>query len=183
MGTFAERVLGPQKADKFGAVTIHITGDKELDAMFRKLPLKPARDIYNAASKDVVKNMLRPAVRAAIAAIGAGKQRKGRGRKKKYGTAKLGRLAQGMRFKQVPKRVGSGYVLILPKRGKLDIDEDAKFYWPVHLELGHKKRGGGTVQARPFMRGPFDRLREKMFRRIRRRSFVALEREARKIKA
>jgi len=55
-------------------------------------------------------------------------------------------IGRGLKVKDIKVGVQT------PKKIKLGIDQDTKWYYPAHLELGHRTKSGGWQPAVPFLR-------------------------------
>ena len=79
------------------------------------------------------------------------------------------RLAKSLKLRALKRRGKRGkgkligVVVITPKKEVLGIASDAKGYWPAHVEMGFKHRGGQHIPARSFLRRPAIRNEARVF--------------------
>jgi HK97 gp10 family phage protein len=139
-------------------LNLQLMGD---DALIRR---------FNALPEKMQGKVFRPAVRVATKLVMQDA--------KKNAPKRTGALRRGLFIKPFKrKRRGGniGLMILTPTRDKLNIKSDAKWYYPSLAELGHKKRkSGGRVEGRPFLRNAIknnraaalDTLRREMRTRI-----------------
>lgn len=122
------------------AFDISLLGDKVLAYQFKQLPIV------------IQRKLLRQSFRAALRPVLA--------MARSLAPQMTGAMARTLRLRAMKRRRGRlGMLIMAAPRAVLGIAADAKGYYPVHVEIGAKKRG---VPAQPFLRPAFDAQREIM---------------------
>lgn len=127
-------------------ISIGLIGDKELIDAFDRLTYQSQKKVFRPAARAAAKVILPIAKSLAPRDTGA-----------MASTLMVRAIKSGrrQRLKVVGARVMTG------TKAKLGIAHDTRWYYPAHVELGHKKRGGGKVEERPFLRDALDQGRAK----------------------
>lgn len=120
-------------------IQLNVLGAKELERLFKILERKVGTKILKGALKKSAKRLQPEVVRRAPEETGDYKK-----------------VLAGMKAK--PRRGRGVYVygLAYPTREELGIRPNDPYYYPTAVEYGHKKRGGGRVQAYPHFRPAVD---------------------------
>ena len=129
------------------SIDIKLLGDKSLSRTFSRLP--------GAVQKKLLRKGLRAGAKIVLARarILAGRISK-----------QLGRLLKVRALKRSRRRMG--VLVVAPTKAKLGIPEDAKGYWPAHIEFGFRHTSGKQVPARPYLRPAADQTKEAAFKAI-----------------
>lgn len=64
--------------------------------------------------------------------------------------------------------------------GGVEINKGKRSYWPYAVEYGHKRKGGGRVPPKAFIRGPMNSMQESELKKIGRDIGKWIERQAAK---
>jgi hypothetical protein len=83
------------------------------------------------------------------------------------------KLVTGLKLRALKRRAKRGrafkllgVVVMTPTKRHLDIKQDAKGYWPAHVEMGFKHVGGKHIPARSYLRRAADNNQERVFRAV-----------------
>lgn len=143
-------------------VDISLLGDKKLARTFARLPGSVQKKLTRKALRDGAKIILR---RARIYASGISKL--------------LGRKLKVRALKRKDRSI-FGAVVLTPTKAELGIPEDAKGYWPAHVELGFVHVGGEVIPPESYLRRATDECEQEVFRFIDRELWRYVEEEWRR---
>ncbi len=127
-------------------IDFKLLGIKELEAKFRKLPLRLQKKILRPSLRAGGKSV-QQAVKAAV-------------------PKDTGRLRRGIQLKAM-KRSRSRMGVFVSTKGRefFGIDADSKWYYPAIIEYGYV-RHGITYPARSYLRSTVERLRPTVLKRL-----------------
>lgn len=140
-------------------VDISMVGDKELERMFRDLPVKLQTKVVRQANTKAIRPILR-SVKARVPVL--------------TGVLKRGLKSRAMKRKRRNSPIGR--FLLLPLRADLGIKADDPYYYPAAVEYGHD-----NVAAVRFLRDGFDAAEEEAFGILKKEIGAGVEREAKKL--
>lgn len=137
---------------------ISLIGDKELEKMFRELPLVVEKRVIRKAQTKAMR-VIQRSVLSRVPVL--------------TGTLKRGIKSRALKSR---RRGIIGRVLSLPDRASLGVGANTKVFYPAAVEYGRE-----GVPAIPFLRGGFDAAEEEAFNILKREIGAGIVEAAKKL--
>jgi len=124
------------------AFDITLLGDKKLNKAFGALAVIDQRKVMRKSQRAAFKPVLKSA--------------------KANAPVRTGKLKKSLKLRALKRsRNRSGVFVRTGTRSELGIPENAKYYYPAHVELGHS-----DVAPVPFLRNAFDSNKDRVWRKF-----------------